>query len=247
MSAVPESLTRPILVQKFGGTSLSTPARIKRAAKRVAACQRSGYEVVVVVSAMGDSTDHLLSLASQVAKEPAARELDLLLSTGEGVSAPLMSMALNELGVPAVSLLGFQAGIQTDQRHAKARIVGLTPGRIERELAAGRVVVVAGFQGMGDEMEVTTLGRGGSDTTAVALAAALKAQACEIFTDVRGIYTADPRFVSNARLLPHIAYPEMLELASSGARVTRSGVWLGSLGSYPAPPRCGDLAVRRAA
>src|SRR5713226_547392 len=218
-SALPESLTRPILVQKFGGTSLSTPARIKRAAKRVAASQRAGYDVVVVVSAMGDSTDHLLSLASQVAKEPTARELDLLLSTGEGVSAPLMSMALHELGVPAVSLLGFQAGIQTDQRHAKARIVGLTPGRIERELAAGRVVVVAGFQGMGDEMEVTTLGRGGSDTTAVALAAALKAQACEIFNDVRGIYTADPRFVSNARLLPHIAYPEMLELASSGARV----------------------------
>jgi aspartate kinase len=130
-----------------------------------------------------------------------------------------MSMALNELGIQAVSLLGFQAGIQTDRRHAKARIVGLTPARIERELAAGRVVVVAGFQGMGDEMEVTTLGRGGSDTTAVALAAALKAQACEIFTDVRGIYTADPRFVPNARLLPHIAYPEMLELASSGARV----------------------------
>src|SRR6202521_5150238 len=218
-SAVPESTARPILVQKFGGTSLSTPARIKRAARRVAASQRAGYDVVVVVSAMGDSTDPLLSLASQVAKEPTARELDLLLSTGEGVSAPLMSMALNELGVPAVSLLGFQAGIQTDQRHAKARIVGLTPGRIERELAAGRVVVVAGFQGMGDEMEVTTLGRGGSDTTAVALAAALKAQACEIFTDVRGIYTADPRFVPNARLLPHIAYPEMLELASSGARV----------------------------
>src|ERR1700674_4904311 len=216
---IPESLARPILVQKFGGTSLSTPARIKRAAKRVAASQRAGYDVVVVVSAMGDSTDHLLGLGSQVAKDPTARELDLLLSTGEGVSAPLMSMALNELGVPAVSLLGFQAGIQTDQRHAKARIVGLTPGRIERELAAGRVVVVAGFQGMGDEMEVTTLGRGGSDTTAVALAAALKAQACEIFTDVRGIDTADPRFVPNARLLPHIAYPEMLELASSGARV----------------------------
>jgi aspartate kinase len=130
-----------------------------------------------------------------------------------------MSMALTEIGVPAVSLLGFQAGIQTDRRHAKARIVGLTPARIERELAAGRVVVVAGFQGMGAEMDVTTLGRGGSDTTAVALAAALKAQACEIFTDVRGIYTADPRFVANARLLRQIAYPEMLELASAGARV----------------------------
>ena len=219
LSALPESVTRPLLVQKFGGSSIGTPGRIKRAAKRVAASQRAGYDVVVVVSAMGDSTDRLLTLASRVAKDPAARELDLLLSTGEGVSAPLMSMALTELGVPAVSLLGFQAGIQTDRRHAKARIVGLTPGRIERELAAGNVVVVAGFQGMGDEMEVTTLGRGGSDTTAVALAAALKAQACEIFTDVRGIYTADPRFVPNARLLPHIAYPEMLELASAGARV----------------------------
>src|SRR5437899_262003 len=190
--------SRPVLVQKFGGSSLGTPGRIKRAAKRVAASQRAGYDVVVVVSAMGDSTDRLLTLASRVAKDPAARGLDLVLSTGEGVSAPLMSMALTELGVPAVSLLGFQAGIQTDRRHAKARIVGMTPGRIERELAAGRVVVVAGFQGMGEEMEVTTLGRGGSDTTAVALAAALKAQACEIFTDVRGIYTADPRFVPTA-------------------------------------------------
>lgn len=219
LSALPESVARPILVQKFGGTSLSTPVRITRAAKRIAASQRAGYDVVAVASAMGDTTDRLLSLASRVARDPAARELDLLLSTGEGVSAPLVSMALNELGVPAVSLLGFQAGIQTDRRHAKARIVGLTPARIERELSAGRVVVVAGFQGMGDEMEVTTLGRGGSDTTAVAIAVALKAQACEIFTDVRGIYTADPRFVPNARLLPRIAYTEMLELASAGARV----------------------------
>src|SRR6195256_7102979 len=176
LSAQPEFMARPLLLPKFGGTPLGTPARLKKAAKRVAAAQRAGYDVVVVVSAMGDSTDRLLGLASRVAREPGARELDQLLSTGEGVSAPLMSMALNELGVPAVSLLGFQAGIQTDTRHAKARIVGLTPGRIERELAAGRVVVVAGFQGMGDEMEVTTLGRGGSDTTAVALAAALKAQ-----------------------------------------------------------------------
>lgn len=219
MSALPELVPRPVLVQKFGGTSLGTPGRITRAAKRIAASQRSGYDVVAVVSAMGDATDRLLTLAARVAKEPTARELDLLLSTGEGVSAPLMSMALNELGVPAVSLLGFQAGIQTDRRHAKARVVGVTPARIERELAAGRVVVVAGFQGVGDEMEVTTLGRGGSDTTAVALAVALKAQACEIFTDVRGIYTADPRFAPAARLLRRIAYPEMLELASAGARV----------------------------
>jgi len=219
LSALPEVVSRPVLVQKFGGTSLGTPGRITRAAKRIAASQRSGHDVVAVVSAMGDSTDRLLTLASRVAKEPTARELDLLLSTGEGVTAPLMSMALNELGVPAISLLGFQAGIQTDRRHAKARVVGVTPARIERELAAGRVVVVAGFQGMGDEMEVTTLGRGGSDTTAVALAVALKAQACEIFTDVRGIYTADPRFTPSARLLRRIAYPEMLELASAGARV----------------------------
>src|SRR5260370_29569636 len=146
---LPESVARPMPVEKFGGSSLRTPARIKRAAKRVAASQRAGYDVVVVVSAMGDSTDRLLTLASRVAKDPTARELDLLLSTGEGVSAPLMSMALSELGVPAVSLLGFQAGIRTDQRHARARIVGLTPARIERELAAGREVVVPGFQGMG--------------------------------------------------------------------------------------------------
>jgi aspartate kinase len=222
LSALPETMPRPILVQKFGGTSLGTPARITRAARRIAASQRAGHDVVAVVSAMGDSTDRLLTLASRVAKEPVARELDLLLSTGEGVSAPLVSMALNQLGIPAVSLLGFQAGIQTDRRHAKARIVGLAPARVERELAAGRVVVVAGFQGiegLGDEMEVTTLGRGGSDTTAVALAVALKAQACEIFTDVRGIYTADPRFVPAARRLDRIAYPEMLELASVGARV----------------------------
>src|SRR5213082_2455857 len=166
LSALPEAVTRPLLVQKFGGSSIGTPGRIKRAAKRVAASQRAGYDVVVVVSAMGDSTDRLLTLASRVAKDPAARELDLLLSTGEGVSAPLMSMALHDLGVPAVSLLGFQAGIRTDRRHARARIVDVMPERVARELSAGRVVV-AGFQGVGDEMEVTTLGRGGSDTTAV--------------------------------------------------------------------------------
>jgi aspartate kinase len=219
MSALPDALTRPILVQKYGGTSLATAARIKRAARRIAKSQAAGYDVVAVVSAMGETTDRLLALASRVTTDPEARELDLLLSTGEGVSAPLMSMALNELGVPAVSLLGFQAGIRTDRRHAKARIVGLTPARIQRELEAGRVVVVAGFQGIGEEMEVTTLGRGGSDTTAVAIAVALKAQACEIYTDVRGIYSADPRLVPGARLIPRIAHSEMLELASAGARV----------------------------
>ncbi|TMF56988.1 MAG: aspartate kinase, partial [Chloroflexi bacterium] len=160
MSALPEAVTRPVLVQKFGGSSLGTPSRVKRAAQRIAASQDQGFSVVVVVSAMGDATDRLLSLASRVSKEPAARELDLLLSTGEGVSAPLMAMALHDLGVSAVSLLGFQAGIRTDRRHARARIVGVTPERIERELESGRVVVVAGFQGIGEEMEVTTLGRG---------------------------------------------------------------------------------------
>jgi len=175
--------------------------------------------VVAVVSAMGGTTDRLLDLAGRIAPDPPAREMDQLLATGEGVSAPLMAIALNALNVPALSLLGFQAGIQTDRRHARARIRGVAPERIERELAAGRVVVVAGFQGIGDGMEITTLGRGGSDTTAVALAAGLQAQACEIYTDVRGIYTADPRFAPGARLVPRIAYVEMLELASAGARV----------------------------
>ena len=219
MAALPEAAPRPILVQKYGGTSLGTAAHIKRAAQRIAERHRNGEAVVAVVSAMGDTTDRLLSLAGQVSREPDPRELDLLLSTGEGVSAPLMSMALNEIGVAAVSLLGFQAGIQTDRRHARARITGLAPERIERELARGRVVVVAGFQGIGDEMEVTTLGRGGSDTSAVALAVGLHAQACEIYTDVQGIYTADPRLVPDARPLPRIAYAEMLEMASAGARV----------------------------
>lgn len=219
MAALPEAPPRPILVQKYGGTSLGTAAHIKRAAQRIAERHRNGEAVVAVVSAMGDTTDRLLSLAGQVSREPDPRELDLLLSTGEGVSAPLMSMALNEIGVAAVSLLGFQAGIQTDRRHARARITGLAPERIERELARGRVVVVAGFQGIGDEMEVTTLGRGGSDTSAVALAVGLHAQACEIYTDVQGIYTADPRLVPDARPLPRIAYAEMLEMASAGARV----------------------------
>ena len=219
MAGLPEGSPRPILVQKYGGTSLGTAAHIKRAAQRIAERHRNGEAVVAVVSAMGDTTDRLVHLAGQVSREPDPRELDLLLSTGEGVSAPLMSMALSELGVPAVSLLGFQAGIQTDRRHARARITGLAPERIERELASGRVVVVAGFQGIGDEMEVTTLGRGGSDTSAVALAVGLHARACEIYTDVQGIYTADPRLVPDARPLPRIAYAEMLEMASAGARV----------------------------
>jgi aspartate kinase len=208
-----------ILVQKFGGSSLATPARIRRAARRIAASRAHGVAVVAVVSAMGKSTDQLISLAQRVARVPADRELDQLLATGEGVSASLVSMALTDLGVPAISLLGFQAGIRTDRRHARARIVNLIPARVERELAQGRTVVVAGFQGIGAEQDVTTLGRGGSDLTAVALAAGLRADRCEILTDVRGVYTADPKLVPGARLLPYISYREMLELASVGARV----------------------------
>src|SRR5437870_7713530 len=170
LSALVDIVARPVVVQKFGGTSLGTPARITRAARRIAASQRAGFDVVAVVSAMGDSTDRLLTLASRVAKDPTARELDLLLSTGEGVSAPLVSMALHELGVPAVPLLGFHAGIQTDRRHANARIGGLTSARLERELAAGRVVVVAGFQGSGGVMQVTMLGRCVSAPKPVAIA-----------------------------------------------------------------------------
>ncbi len=214
-----EAVSAPVLVQKFGGTSLATPARIRRGARRIAASRAQGVAVVAVVSAMGESTDRLISLAGRVARAPADRELDQLLATGEGVSASLMSMALADLGVPAISLLGFQAGIRTDRRHARARILHLTPARVEKELAQGRTVVVAGFQGMGAEQDVTTLGRGGSDLTAVALAAGLRATRCEIFTDVRGVYTADPRLVPRARLLSYISYPEMLELASAGARI----------------------------
>ncbi len=218
MTALADTASRPVLVQKFGGTSLSTPARIRRAAGRIAESRTGGYAVVVVVSAMGESTDRLQALAGRVARDPSSRELDQLLSTGEAVCAPLVSMALADLGIPAISLLGFQAGIRTDRRHARARIVRLAPARIERELALGHTVVVAGFQGIGEE-DVTTLGRGGSDLTAVAIAAGLGAARCEIYTDVRGVYTADPRLVPGARLLKHISYPEMLELASVGARV----------------------------
>ncbi len=242
-----------LVVQKFGGSSLANADRIRRVARRIARERARGSNLVVVVSAMGDTTDELLALAGGITDDPDPRELDVLLATGEHQSATLVSMALHALGIPAISLTGAQAGIRTDGRYGKARIAGIEPRRVEAELAAGKVAIVAGFQGIGqasaggtsppasagppsgdagadgegghspavaaDVAETTTLGRGGSDTTAVALAAALHAERCQIFTDVRGIFTADPRLVPDARQLPVIGYEEMLELAHQGAQV----------------------------
>lgn len=209
-----------VLVQKYGGSSVADADRVRRVAARVAASRREGLGLVVVVSALGDSTDALLDLARAVAGsgDIPAREMDMLLATGEQVSIALLAMALDRLGVPAISLTGRQAGIHTDGRHRNASIVRVDTRRIERELARGRVVVVAGFQGH-NRGETTTLGRGGSDLTAVALAAALHADRCEIYSDVEGVYTADPRVVPEARKLSAIAYEEMLELAALGAQV----------------------------
>ncbi len=207
------------VVQKYGGSSVATAAHIKRVAQRIRERHDAGDEVVVSVSAMGDTTDDLLQLAGKVTEHPPARELDALLSTGELVSSALLSMALHDLGVDAVSLSGPQAGIRTDSVYRKARIAGIDTSRMERELAAGRVVIVAGFQGLAENLDVTTLGRGASDTTAVALAAALHANTCEIYTDVAGVYTADPRVCPEARPLADVGYEEMLEMATTGARV----------------------------
>jgi aspartate kinase len=208
-----------MLVQKYGGTSVGDAEKIKNVARRVAAAQAAGNQITVVVSAMGKTTDELIALAQSVTRSPEPRELDLLLSTGELVSSTLMAMALFEMGVPSISMGGAQAGIQTDTAHGRASIVHLDPARVHRELDAGRVVIVAGFQGITGDMDITTLGRGGSDTTAVALAAALKAERCEVYTDVDGIYTADPRVVPTARKLTEIGYEEMLELATYGAKM----------------------------
>src|SRR5688500_13046292 len=195
----------PLVVQKFGGSSLGDADRIRRVARRIARERAAGSDLVVVVSAMGDTTDELLALAGAVTDEPDERELDVLLATGEHQSATLVSMALHALGVPAISLTGAQAGITTDGRYGKARIAAVEPQRVRAELDGGKVVIVAGFQGLSeaarDNAETTTLGRGGSDTTAVALAARLDATSCQIYTDVRGIYTADPRIVPEARQL----------------------------------------------
>ncbi len=208
-----------LIVQKYGGTSVADAERIQRVARRVAARHQAGDKLVVVVSAMGDTTDRLLALAGQISEHPEARELDVLLSTGEMVTKTLLAMALHVLDVDAVSLTGAQAGLRTDAAHGRARILAVEPERILRELERGRVVVVAGFQGITEELEITTLGRGASDITPVALAAALKAECCEIYTDVEGIYSADPRLEPSARKLRDISYEEILELSSVGARV----------------------------
>ncbi|HXF51974.1 MAG TPA: aspartate kinase [Dehalococcoidia bacterium] len=222
-----------LVVQKYGGTSVADAERIKRVARRIADRQRQGDRVVAVVSAMGDTTDELIELARQITDQPPAREMDVLLSTGELVSSALVAMALHALGVPAVSLSGPQAGLRTDAVHRKARIIAVEPSRILREVERGRVVIVAGFQGITEEMDISTIGRGGSDTTAVAFAAALGAR-CEIYTDVDGVYTADPRIEPRARKLKDITYEEMLELASKGAKVMAPrAVELGSVYNIP--------------
>ncbi|MCP2258039.1 aspartate kinase [Streptoalloteichus tenebrarius] len=209
-----------LVVQKYGGSSLESAERIKRVAERIVETRKAGHDVVVVCSAMGDTTDELTDLAKQVCPVPPERELDMLLTAGERISNALVAMAISSLGARARSFSGSQAGVITDSTHGKARIIDVTPGRVRQALDEGNIVLVAGFQGVSqDTKDITTLGRGGSDTTAVALAAALNADVCEIYTDVDGVFTADPRIVPNARRLDAITYEEMLEMASAGAKV----------------------------
>lgn len=211
-----------LIVQKFGGTSVANPERIKNVAKRVVKYKRKGYDLVVVVSALGDTTDELIDLAYKITNYPSEREMDMLISTGEQVSCALLAMAIQKLKVPAISFTGAQVGIITDTSHTKARILDISTERINEELKKGKVVVVAGFQGVSISKEITTLGRGGSDLTAVALAKALGAKICEIYTDVDGVYTVDPRIVPNARRLARVSYDEMLEMSSLGAKVLQA-------------------------
>ena len=208
-----------LIVQKYGGTSVGTTERIRRVAERVIATQRAGHRVAAVVSAMSGVTDGLLGLARELSRRPTERELDVLLATGEQTTIALLAMAINAAGARAVSFTGAQAGIVTDGTHTRARIANIDPGEMQARLAGGEIVIVAGFQGRTMEGQVTTLGRGGSDLTAIALAAALRADQCQIFTDVDGVYTCDPRIVPDARRLDELCYEEMLELASSGAKV----------------------------
>ncbi len=207
------------LVMKFGGSSVADAERIKRAAKRIVARREEGYRVVAVLSARGDTTDELLEMASEVTDAPDPREMDMLLSTGERISCALCAMAIRDLGHDAISLTGSQAGIVTDTSHTRARILDVKADRIEEALDAGNITLVAGFQGVSTAKDVTTLGRGGSDTTAVAVAAALGAPVCEIYTDVAGVFSADPRIVPDAKKLNTVSFEEMLEMASSGAKV----------------------------
>src|SRR5579875_773194 len=223
-----------LIVQKYGGTSVGSAARIRRVCRRIAETLAAGHRVVAVVSAMGDTTDRLIELARRVSEAPPPRELDMLVANGETITAPLVAMCLQDRGVPAISLTGAQAGVRTSEDHSRARIKEIRPARIVDALSHGQVPVVAGFQGATENLEITTLGRGGSDTTAVALAAALEADLCEIYTDVDGIMTADPRVVPEARLLSHISYEEILELAAVGARVMHPrAVEIGQLYGVP--------------
>ncbi|MFC8385372.1 MULTISPECIES: aspartate kinase [unclassified Nocardia] len=209
-----------LVVQKYGGSSVATAERIRRVAERIVETKKQGHDVVVVCSAMGDTTDELLDLAEQVAPAPPAREMDMLLTSGERISNALVAMAIHTLGAEARSFTGSQAGVITTGAHGNAKIIDVTPGRLQEALAEGQIVLVAGFQGVSqDSKDVTTLGRGGSDTTAVALAAALKADVCEIYTDVDGIFSADPRIVPDAQKLDKISYEEMLEMAACGSKV----------------------------
>lgn len=209
----------PLIVQKYGGSSVADAKKIKNVARRILKTKKRGNRVVVVVSAPGDTTDRLISSAYEITTHPSEREVDMLLATGEQISISLLTMALHSLGCPAISFTGPQVRILTDMAHTKARILSIDTERIKAELKKGKVVVVAGFQGISQEENITTLGRGGSDTTAVALATSLKANSCEIYTDVGGIYTADPRIVSSAKRLKKISYDEMLELSSLGTKV----------------------------
>lgn len=223
----------PLVVHKYGGSSVADADKMQNVARRIAEVRKNGSGVVAVVSAMGDSTDQLIELAHSVSDQPHPRELDLLLSTGELVSCTLLTMALGDLGQEAVSLTGSQAGIHTDTSHGRARIHRVDTARMLKELHEGRIVVVAGFQGISEDEDITTLGRGGSDTTAVALAAALEADRCEIYTDVDGIYTADPKIVPEARKLDEISYEEMLELANYGAKMHPRSIELGAVYQVP--------------
>jgi aspartate kinase len=208
-----------IVVMKFGGSSVADATCIKRVAGRIVEAREAGHPVVAVVSARGDTTDELIEMAQEISDDPPAREMDMLLSTGERISAALLAMAIHDLGYDAISLTGSQAGIVTDTFHTKAKILDIRPSRVRKALEEGKIVLVAGFQGVSTEQDVTTLGRGGSDTTAVALAAALGAEVCEIYTDVEGVFTTDPRIVPEARKLDTISNEELLELAASGAKV----------------------------
>ena len=216
-----------LIVQKYGGSSLADADKIRNVADRIAHSRDAGNDVIAVVSAMGDTTDDLIDLANEVSERPDAREMDVLLSTGELVSCTLMAMALRSMGYASVSLSGAQAGIRTDSSYGRARIAGVSPERIISEVDKGNIVIVAGFQGITEDMDITTLGRGGSDTTAVAIAAGVEADRCEVYTDVDGIYTADPRLVPKARKLNEVGFEEMLELASYGAKMNPRSIEMG--------------------